>query len=291
MRITFWIGLLVAAVALAACGGGGGGGDDGGGTTPVPAPYRVLNLASGAVTDASTLPDLAAASATSTQMVFRRVPAGSFTMGQAAGSLAAQADEIPSTTATAVGEFWIAVFEVTQGQWIALTDEPVSVPWKQVGPAAVTGASLTSASRPAFGVVHDDLLTRLGTWNTGKTAQLRLPSSTEWEYACRGGTTTLFSWGDSIDPAVAGQYAVCADDTTGATGPAPVGLGRISNGLNLWDMHGNVREWVTTATLPELRGGAWQDNLLQSRSANHITSVDQAYRHALSGARLVLVAP
>ena len=292
MRIAFWVGLLGALTVLAACGGfggGGGGGDSGGATGP--ASFRVLDLATGAVTDASTLPDLTAAAATSSQMVFRRVPAGSFTVGQTAGSLGAQSDETPATATLA--EYWIAVFEITQGQWIALTGDPVAVPWKQVDPAGVTGSAATLASRPAFGVVYDDLIARLGVWNGGKTPQLRLPSAQEWEYGCRAGTTTLFAWGDSLDPAVAGQFAVCADVTVGVNGPAPVGGSRVSNGLGLWDMHGNVREWVTTANpaLPELRGGSWADNLLLSRSANRFTSVDKAYRHALSGARLVLVAP
>lgn len=290
MRITFWIGLLVALVAMASCGGGGGGGSSSGGGSAGPAAYRVLDLASGTVTDSSTLPNLLAASATSTQMVFCRVPAGTFTMGQTAGTLGAQTDET-TLTSPFVSEFWIAVFEVTQGQWISLTGDAVNVPWKQVSPDAVVGSTVTVANRPAFGVVYDDVVARLVSWNSGKSATLRLPTTQEWEYACRAGTTGLFFWGDSIDPAIAGSYAVSNDNTIGGTGPSVVGLGRTANGLNLWDMHGNVREWATTGnpSLPELRGGSWGDNLLQSRSANHITSIDKAYRHALSGARLVLV--
>jgi hypothetical protein len=52
-------------------------------------------------------------------------------------------------------------------------------------------------------------------------------------------------------------------------------------------MSGNVREWVI-ATPPVLRGGGWSDNVLLSRSANRFVAIDNDFRHALSGARLVL---
>jgi formylglycine-generating enzyme required for sulfatase activity len=286
MRIP--IVLMAVLVLVSGCGGGGGGGGDGGGATG-PAPYRVLDLATGAVTESQSLPDLTAASATSTQMVFRRVPAGSFTMGSPAGSLGAQSGEAPTTTS--VGEFWIAVFELTQGQWLALSGRASAAPWQDLAPASVSGAGVTIANRPAFGVTHDELAALLTAWNVGKTGQLGIPAEAQWEFACRAGTSTLFYWGDSIDPAVAGSYAFCRETVSGAVGPGTVGGTRISNGLLLWDMHGNVREWVTTAAQPALRGGSWADNLLLSRSANRFTSVDKAFRHALSGARLVLTAP
>jgi formylglycine-generating enzyme required for sulfatase activity len=253
--------------------------------------YRTLDLTTGAVTTSTSLPDVTSVAATSTVMVFRRVPAGSFTMGQAAGTLGAQADEIPSGLPTAVSEFWLAVFEVTQGQWISLTGDSVTVPWKQVGPTGVVGSTATVANKPAFGVTHDEIVAKLASWNAGRSVSLRLPTSQEWEYACRAGSTSIFFWGDSIDPAVAGLYAICNDTTQGVNGTGLVGLGRTANGLNLWDMHGNVREWATTSNpnLPVLRGGSWGDNLLNSRSANKVTSVDKDFRHALSGARLVLV--
>src|ERR1043165_5649486 len=109
MRTDLLIALVGAVLVLSACGGGGGGSSG-------PAPYATLDLTTGTVSESRSLPDVTAASATSTHMVFRRVPAGSFTMGQAAGTLGVQADETPAA-GTAVSEFWIAVFEVTQGQW------------------------------------------------------------------------------------------------------------------------------------------------------------------------------
>jgi formylglycine-generating enzyme required for sulfatase activity len=237
----------------------------------------------------ASLPNLTAASATTTQIVFRRIPAGSFVMGSSVSSLGAQVGE-PQTVVN-VSEFWMAVFELSQGQWRSLTGNDFDTPWKKVSPASVTGTSATLAARPVFGLTYDELVLRIAAWNVGKSGQLGIPSESQWEYACRAGTTTLFNWGDSLDPTVAGQYSVSQDTSVGATGPGTVGGNRFSNGLTLWDMHGNIREWVTTSGFPVLRGGSWSDNLLLSRSANKFTSVDQAKRHALSGARLILTAP
>jgi formylglycine-generating enzyme required for sulfatase activity len=292
MRSLFFLTMFCFLLMAVSCGGSGGtSGTGGGGGGPAVINYRTLDLTTGAVTTSTSLPNVTSVAATSTLMVFRRIPAGSVTLGQATSTLGAQADELPSGSAAAVSEFWLAVFEFTQGQWISLTGDSVTVPWKQVAPTGVVGSTETVAAKPVFGVTHDEVVAKLVTWNTGRSVSLRLPTAQEWEYACRGGSTTLFSWGDSIDPAVAGQFAVSNDTTQGVNGPAFVGLGRTSNGLNLWDMHGNVREWVTTGnpSFPELRGGSWGDNLLQSRSANHVTSVDKGFRHALSGARLVLI--
>ena len=120
--------------------------------------------------------------------------------------------------------------------------------------------------------------------------QVAIPTNDQWEYACRGPTTTLFFWGDTLDAVTAANFAVTRETASGATGPQSVISGRFSNGFGLWDMAGNVRERTKDGSTYDLRGGGWSDNLLRCRSANLITTVD-IYRHALSGARLVLSAP
>lgn len=66
----------------------------------------------------------------------------------------------------------------------------------------------------------------------------RLPTEAEWEYACRGGTTTFFSFGEGITPEQA-NYLVSLDVT-----PRPLPVGSYApNAFNLYDMHGNIAEW------------------------------------------------
>lgn len=289
MPTTQRISLVLAAiaiVALAACGGGGG--DDAGGAPAIT--YRVLDLQTGAVTTESGI-NLLDAQYTSTRMVFRQVGAGTLTRGSLPSSLGHQANEAPGTATVAMPAMWVAVFELTQGQWAVLCGDAANQPWRTVGPAAVTGSTFTGATLPAFGLTEVELNAAVNAWNGSVvgTGRVAIPTNDQWEYACRGPTTTRFFWGDDLSAATANVFAVTRE-TAGVTGPRPVISSRVSNGFGLWDMVGNVREWTKDGASYDLRGGGWSDNLLRCRSANLITTVD-VYRHALSGARLILTAP
>lgn len=255
---------------------------------PPPANYRVLDLASGTLAAGTVAaPDLANAQFRTTSIVFHRVPAGTLQRGAAAASLGAQADE--TQTIVGVTEYWLAVFELTQAQWQALAGAN-DAPWLRLAPAGVVGAGAIAADRPACGLSAAAVVGVLSAYSANRPFQLVLPGDDQWEYACRSGTATLFSWGDSLDPAVAGLYAVARETAAGAAGPKAVG-GRVPNAFGFYDLHGNVREWARGAAGPILRGGSWSDNLVLCRSANLFRAVDQDSRYALAGARLVLVAP
>lgn len=75
----------------------------------------------------------------------------------------------------------------------------------------------------------------------------RLPTEAEWEYACRGGSTTPFAFGETVTPQLVnydGNYPYAqASKGTNRNTTTPVGSMGVANAFGLFDMHGNVREW------------------------------------------------
>ena len=91
---------------------------------------------------------------------------------------------------------------------------------------------------------------RYAAWLSKMTGKhYRLPTEAEWEYAARGGTDTIYSWGDN--PAIAAQYAWMASNAHGFVHTR--GLLQ-PNGYGLFDMAGNVAEWCLDAAAPNYSG-------------------------------------
>jgi formylglycine-generating enzyme required for sulfatase activity len=118
-------------------------------------------------------------------------------------------------------------------------------------------------------------------------AAYRLPTEAEWEYACRAGTTTRFSFDDSTTLLTDyGWYGGMQSEGNTKQEQHPHRVGqKLGNPWGLFDMHGNVREWCEDMyqnkfsakrdpaltkedALRVLRGGAWSDTALQCRAAS-----------------------
>lgn len=130
----------------------------------------------------------------------------------------------------AVPSFFMGKYPVTQKQWFIVSTFSKVATDLESEPSSFKGDDL-----PVENVSWNDAVEfckRLSL-HTGK--QYRLPSESEWEYACRSGTTTAYSFGDSITPGQANF-----NENVGQTTP----VGKYPpNKFGLHDMHGNVWEW------------------------------------------------
>ena len=189
------------------------------------------------------------------------IPSGTFTMGEEGWAT-------PVHTVTLTKAFYLGKTEVTQAQWQA----------KMLSnPSYFSG----NANNPVEQVSWNDI----AGFNTA--TGLRLPSEAEWEYACRGGTTTAFHsmpgyLNGTNDDSLLGNIAWY---NINSTSTKSVG-GKATNAFGMYDMSGNVWEWcndwygdysASNATDPAgpatgsyrvLRGGHWRTGYYECRSSN-----------------------
>ena len=226
-------------------------------------------------------------------MSFKLLPAGRFQMGSNSGD----ADENPVHEVTLTVPFYIGICEVTQDQYRrVMGSNPSSFRGQAKNP--VENVSWESAV---------EFCVRLSSMPAEKSAGrvYRLPSEAEWEYACRAGTTTEYSYG--ADTSQLGDHAWFKDNSNRST--HPVGQ-KQPNGWGLCDMHGNVWEWcrdwksdypggpVTNPKGPPsgstrvYRGGSWRSKPRSCRSADRFKHIrPPGYRDNRLGFRVVLDAP
>ncbi len=128
-------------------------------------------------------------------------------------------------------------------------------------------------------------------WLSEKTGdEYRLPTEAEWEYACRAGTTTKWSFGD--DEEELEKYAWYRENSNRTT--HPVGEKK-PNPWGLYDMHGNVWEWCEDwydedKDTKVLRGGSWFNVAVFSRSAFRFRGIPVS-RYGGNGFRLLRTLP
>ncbi|WP_343039247.1 MULTISPECIES: formylglycine-generating enzyme family protein [Cyanophyceae] len=220
-----------------------------------------------------------------------QIPRGTFLMGAAEGEEETDKDEFPQHLVR-IPEFFLGKYPVTQGQWRAvITGLPKIEDDLDPDPSEFKGETHPIEAINWYEAV--EFCKRLSQ-ATGRN--YRLPSEAEWEYACRAGTTTPFSFGDIITTDVAnydGNYTY-GQSPKGDYRKQTTPVGSFpANGFGLYDMHGNIREWCFdlwhrnyegaptdgspwsnqdlvdkgTEKYRLLRGGSWYNNPRYCRSA------------------------
>lgn len=173
-----------------------------------------------------------------TKLVLKRVEAGSFIMGED------QSDESHRVTLTK--PFYMALFETTQRQWeLVMGSNPshfadylnrAVLPVECVSYNMIRGAS-EGAKWPVSNAVDADSF--LGRLRARTGIDFDLPTEAQWEYACRAGTTTEYSYGDSEDGAYMWYHGNCS----GKNYRTHVVGTMLPNPWGFYDLYGNVWEW------------------------------------------------
>jgi uncharacterized protein (TIGR02996 family) len=223
---------------------------------------------------------------------FAWVPPGSFLMGSPKTERRRDGDETQHRVTVTRG-FWLGVYPITQGQWQAVLGDNPSV-FHLTGGNQARLQGVTAADLERFPVDNvswsaavefcQKLSEHLGRY-------VCLPTEAQWEYACRAGTTTTFHFGPSLN----GTQANCDGRKPCGTrkrGPylnRPTLVGSYApNAWGLYDMHGNVWEWMQDAYTDDysarpatdplneqedweryvVRGGSWLGDARDCRSAS-----------------------
>ena len=229
------------------------------------------------------------------EMVF--VPGGTFTMGSQPGQ--GYPDESPKHQVR-VSSFLLARNLITQAQWASVMDW--APPFRNHGP-----------DLPVDRVNRNEAQSLCSRLAAATGLAFRLPTEAEWEYACRAGTSSAFSFGPTVTTEVCNFVGLhrYADEPTGEYRHASnVGTAFPPNPFGLSDMHGNLWEWCADQWHDDyngapddggawgepsrlgfgvVRGGSWHEPPQNCRSATRLRfAVDEA--DDVVGVRVALAA-
>lgn len=233
------------------------------------------------------------------------IPAGEFLLGSPLNEAGRRADEGPQRRVR-LTTFWMGAHEVTWDEYeifLARVRNPPRVTGeKPVQPATPTNALADAVAKPSHPYIDPSMgmgrnkypainmtqhaANKYCQWLSALTGDFyRLPTEAEWEYACRAGSTSRYSFGDNAKDL--DKFAWFEDNSDSKY--QRVGR-KQPNKWGLYDMHGNVAEWTLDGydalayeTLPDgvlgpyvrglrpyphvIRGGSWKDNPDELRSA------------------------
>jgi formylglycine-generating enzyme required for sulfatase activity len=194
-----------------------------------------------------------------------RIPAGKFKMGnhetpaetikKVGGKEEHVSDEYPAHEVTISKPFYMGIYELTQAQWKAVMG---TEPWLTKTALAYAGAQPRPEGfddYPAVWMSSYDAIAfcRKLSKKTGKTVSL--PTEAQWEYACRAGSTTTFSFGDELSKLI--DHGWYGGLKGGQKEDYAHRVGQLKpNAWGLYDMHGNVWEFCSD----------WYDKDFYSRS-------------------------
>jgi formylglycine-generating enzyme required for sulfatase activity len=220
-----------------------------------------------------------------TGMQFVRIPGGCFMMGSP--------EDEPGRGGRGEGEgplhevcvdgFWMGKYEVTQAQWQQIMGENPSYHTEEK-------VGMDPANHPVDTISWDAVQEFILKLNEEAGANVfRLPSEAEWEYACRAGAQTAYSFGDDVKKL--GEYAWFGENSLGKSHP----VGQLKpNAYGLYDIHGNVYEWTADPWHPNYDGApsdgrVWETEressvrMMRSSSWKHPRGEQRcAYRRATS---------
>ncbi|CAN5297021.1 N/A [soil metagenome] len=189
------------------------------------------------------------------------IPAGSFLMGSSDSETEKRENETPQHEVK-LQSFYLGKFPVTQSEWFAVMQRIPEI-----------SEDFRGNNLPVVNVYLEKAIEFCAKLSILTQENFRLPSESEWEYACRAGTTTSFSFGKTITNAQAnfngeqpfrktpkGEFRKCLT-TVGSFPP---------NSFGLYDMHGNVWEWCADI---------WHENYVGAPNDGSawLTNGDQSY--------------
>jgi formylglycine-generating enzyme required for sulfatase activity len=226
-------------------------------------------------------------------MAFVTIPAGEFTMGSPLSEPGRRADEILHRVRL-TQSFEIGIHEVTQAHYEHVVGRnPSRFKGLENPVEKVSWADAVEFCRLLSALPAEEAAGR----------NYRLPTEAEWEYACRAGSTTTYSFGNDVSQL--DKYAWFDKNSNNTS--HPVGLKK-PNAWGLYDMHGNVFETCSdfygsynlgdspnvdpqgpsSGSSVDSRGGCWSRDGFESRSAVRGYTVPTDNRHDIIGFRVVL---